>query len=145
MSDPDGNLVDDGRDPLVYLHGGYGGIFERVEQALAGKSAGAAVELKLQPEDAFGEYDAELVFVEALSRFPEGIEVGMQFERVSEEDDEERLFTITDIADGMVVIDGNHPLAGQALVFECVIVDVRAATLEELEHGHAHEPHGRRH
>lgn len=145
MSDPDGNVVDEGREPFVYLHGGYDGIFRRIEEALAGKSIGAQMEVKLQPEEAFGEYDPALVLVEPISLFPEGISVGMQFERSTEDGEDEVLYTITDIADGKVVVDGNHPLAGTALVFQCVVTDVRDATKEEVEHGHVHGAHGHHH
>lgn len=145
MSDPDGNLIDDGRQPLTYLHGGYAGIFKRIEDSLSGKSVGAELEVKLQPEEAFGEYDAELVMVEPLSLFPEGIEVGMQFERTAEDGEDERVYTITDIGNDKVVIDGNHPLAGIAIVFRCVVSDVRAATQEEIAHGHVHGAHGHHH
>jgi FKBP-type peptidyl-prolyl cis-trans isomerase SlyD len=63
----------------------------------------------------------------------------MQFERAAEDDDEEdMLYTITDIAEGKVVVDGNHPLAGIALVFSCTVNNVRAATPEEITHGHVH-------
>jgi len=98
----------------------------------------------LEPDDAFGEYDADLVRVEAQDRFPESVKVGMQFEEANE-DDESRVFTVTDIADGKVVVDGNHPLAGQRLRFDCTVVDVRAATSEELEHGHVHGPDSHHH
>lgn len=146
VSDPDGNPIDEGDEPIVYLHGGFGGIFERIEQALEGKPVGARVELKLQPEEAFGQYDPDLVTIEPVSMFPEGIEVGMQFERVGEgEDGEARLFTITEIAQDKVVVDGNPPLAGVALVFDCVVTDVRAATDEELAHGHVHGAHAQEH
>lgn len=144
MSDPDGNPIDEGGEPLVYLHGGFGGIFPRIEEALEGKPVGAQLELRLQPGEAFGEYDSALVTMEPLSLFPENVEVGMQFERVGE-GDEERLYTITDISEGQVVVDGNHPLAGVTLVFECVVTDVRAASEEELAHGHAHGAHGHGH
>ncbi len=145
VSDPDGNLIDDGRQPLVYLHGGHAGIFRRIEESLAGKAIGAELEVKLQPEEAFGDYDAGLVTVEPLTLFPEGIEVGMQFERTADADEDDRVYTITDIADGKVVVDGNHPLAGVAIVFRCVVSDVRAATAEEIAHGHAHGPQGHHH
>ncbi|MCK7494163.1 MAG: hypothetical protein MZW92_25250 [Comamonadaceae bacterium] len=81
--------------------------------------------VKMQPEDAFGEYDAELVRIEPLSVFPDDIQIGMQFERVTDDGEEEMLYTITDIADGKVVVDGNHPLAGTAVVFQCEVTDVR--------------------
>ena len=150
VTDSDGVLVDDGARPLIYLHGGYDGIFPRLEETLEGKSEGEALEVTLQPEDAFGEYDAELVVIEPRDLFPENIEVGMQFERAGDEEDEDedevQLFTITDIADDKVVVDGNHPLAGMVLLFKCTIADVRAATPEEISHGHVHDTgHGGHH
>ena len=146
VKDSDGAPVDAGEAPLVYLHGGYGGIFDRIEEELQGKAVGDALELRLEPEDAFGEYDAELVAVESRHLFPENIEVGMQFERAGEDgEDDDGLFTITDIADGKVVVDGNHPLAGVALMFSCTVTDVRAATAEEISHGHIHGEHGHHH
>lgn len=143
--DPDGNMIDDGAQPLVYLHGGYDGIFPALEEALHGKKVGDQLKVKLQPEDAFGDYDEELVLVEDVSQFPENIEVGMSFERVTDEGEEDMLYRITDIADGKVVVDGNHPLAGTALVFDITIAEVRKATAEELSHGHVHGPGGHHH
>ncbi len=138
VKDPENQIVDDGSQPLVYLHGGYDGIFPAIEEALHGKKTGDKFQIKLQPEEAFGDYDESLVQIEDISLFPPDIEVGMSFERVGEEDDEDMLFRITDIADGKVVVDGNHPLAGTALLFDITISDVRMATAEELSHGHAH-------
>lgn len=139
VTDSEGNVVDDGPMPLVYLHGGYGGIFDRIEELLQDKKSGEELVVKLQPEDAFGDYDAELVVIEPRDLFPDNIEVGMQFERATEEGDSDgSLYTITDIADDKVVVDGNHPLAGMALVFSCTVADVRKATAEELQHGHVH-------
>ena len=142
VKDSDGNVIDSGAQPLVYLHGGYGGIFDKIEEAIQGKGIGDSLEIKLQPEDAFGEYDAERIFIEARDLFPQDIEVGTQFERA---DDDERLYTITDITEDKVVVDGNHPLAGIALVFSCTIADVRDATAEEISHGHVHGAHGHHH
>lgn len=146
VTDSDGNLVDGGEQPLVYLHGGYDAIFPRLEEVLHGRETGATLEVKLQPDDAFGDYDAELVMIEPRSMFPDNIEVGMQFERAIEDGaDDGELYTITDIAEDKVVVDGNHPLAGVALVFSCTVSDVRTATAEELAHGHVHGPEGHRH
>jgi FKBP-type peptidyl-prolyl cis-trans isomerase SlyD len=146
VTDSDGDMVDSGEHPLIYLHGGYGGIFEKIEQELLGQSVGFQKAIRLLPEEAFGEYDAELVMIEPRDLFPDEIEVGMQFERGSEDEDEEdMLYTITDIADGKVVVDGNHPLAGLALVFSCTVSDVRAATPEEITHGHVHGEGGHLH
>lgn len=145
VSDPDGNLVDDGSQAVVYLHGGYDGIFPHLEEALHGKNVGELLEVKLQPEEAFGDYDEALLRVEAQSLFPENIEVGMQFERVADDGEDDMLYTITDIADGKVVVDGNHPLAGLALQFHCTVEDVRPATGDEIAHGHPHGPGGAQH
>jgi FKBP-type peptidyl-prolyl cis-trans isomerase SlyD len=145
VADSDGNLVDGGEQPIVYLHGGYDGIFPLIEEALQGKDVGEKLEIKLQPADAFGDYDAELVMIEARSLFPENIEVGMQFERGTEDGDDDELYMITDITDDKVVVDGNHPLAGMALVFSCTVADVRAATADEIDHGHIHGPAGHQH
>ena len=146
VHDTEGNLIDAGAEPLVYVHGGYDGIFPTLEEALQGKEVGASLKLKLEPGEAFGEYDAALVNVEPRELFPEQIEVGMQFERASEDDEEEdMLYTITEIEADKVVVDGNHPLAGMALVFDCTVAEVRQATQEELAHGHVHGPGGHHH
>jgi FKBP-type peptidyl-prolyl cis-trans isomerase SlyD len=147
VTDTDGKSIDDGQAPIVYLHGGYGGIFDRIEEQLQGQDIGTKLEVKLQPEDAFGEYDAELVNIEERNLFPDNIEVGMQFERGEEDDEEEEgaLYTITDITDDKVVVDGNHPLAGMALIFSCTVTDVREASKEEITHGHVHGPAGHHH
>lgn len=148
VTDTDGNAVDEGAAPIVYLHGGYGGIFDRIEEELQGKDVGTTLEVKLEPEEAFGDYDAELVNIEARKLFPDNIEVGMQFERADDDDDNDGiLYTITDIADDKVVVDGNHPLAGVALIFSCTVAEVRAALDEEVSHGHVHGAgaHGHHH
>ena len=145
VTDSDGNLIDAGEHPLIYLHGGYGGIFEKIETELLGQIAGFQKDIRLLPEEAFGEYDAELVMVEERNLFPEDIEVGMQFERGTEDGDDDMLYTITDIAEGKVVVDGNHPLAGIPLVFSCTVSEVRAATPEEIAHGHVHGDGGHLH
>ncbi|WP_341674913.1 peptidylprolyl isomerase [Niveibacterium sp. SC-1] len=145
VHDPDGNLVDDGANPLVYLHGGYDAIFPKLEEELHGKSVGDKLVVKLQPDDAFGEYDESLVMIEPADLFPDNIEIGMAFERVGEDGEEDMLFRVTDIADGKVVVDGNHPLAGTALVFDVTVAEVRPATAEELAHGHVHGAGGHHH
>jgi len=145
VTDVDGNLIDAGDRPLVYLHGRHGGIFEKIENELEGQSAGFQKDIRLLPEEAFGEYDAELLLVEPRELFPENIEVGMQFERAIEDGEDDMLYTITDIADDKVVVDGNHPLAGVALLFSCTVSDVRAATPEEIAHGHVHGEGGHTH
>ncbi|MDY0071213.1 MAG: peptidylprolyl isomerase [Thauera sp.] len=145
MRDTDGTVIDDGAHPLVYLHGGYDGIFPLLEETLHGKKTGDNFQLKLEPEDAFGDYDEELILVEDASLFPDNIEVGMSFERVGEDGEEDQIYRVTDIAEGKVVVDGNHPLAGIALVFEGTVAEVRAASAEEISHGHVHGAGGHHH
>jgi FKBP-type peptidyl-prolyl cis-trans isomerase SlyD len=103
--------------------------------------------IQIEPEDAFGDYDAALVKVEPRNRLPEPLEVGMQFEGMPDGDDAEEamIFTVTDIADDKVVLDGNHPLAGMALRFSLSVADVREASDEEIAHGHVHGAHGHHH
>jgi len=141
LFDVDGNLIEKTDEPIEYLHGGYDGIFPVVEQALDGKNVGDSCRVRLEPDDAFGEYDAELVHVEPLDKFPGKVNVGMQFEGPSGASAETLVYTVTDIADEKVVVDGNHPLAGQTLDFACTVAAVRAATDEELQHRHAHGAH----
>ena len=146
LTDAQGEYIEETDEPVEYLHGGYDGIFPRVEHALEGQEPGYKTELPLEPQDAFGEYDAEQVRVEARSKFPEPIEVGMRFEGVPEDEEEEpEILTVTDLTDDTVVLDANHPFAGIALRFSLEVIDVRAATEEEVEHGHAHGAHDHHH
>jgi FKBP-type peptidyl-prolyl cis-trans isomerase SlyD len=143
LKDSAGAALEDDGAQLEYLHGGFGGIFPKVEAALDGKDIGHEVALTLEPKDAFGEYDAELLRVEPRERFPEVVEVGMRFEGVpGDREDEALIYTITDITPESVVVDGNHPLAGERLWFKAKVNDVRAATSDELQHGHVHGEHG---
>jgi FKBP-type peptidyl-prolyl cis-trans isomerase SlyD len=145
MFDADNNLLDKTEEPISYLHGGYDGIFPLVEEALQGKEVGESVDVTMQPDDAFGEPEDELVRVEPLDIFPAEVEVGMMFEADDPETGEVLLFRVTDIADGKAVVDANHPLAGQAIRFVAKVVEVRPASSEELSHGHAHGEHGHHH
>ena len=118
-----------GPSDLTYLHGGYGGLLEALEDALEGKRAGESLRLQLEPEQAFGEYDAGLVRVEPLERYGAPLAVGMQVE------EGDRVYTVTDVAAGKVVLDANHPLAGMALRFSVEIIAIRGAKPEEIAQG----------
>lgn len=146
LSDAQGNLIEESQEPMVYLHGGYENTLPKIEEALEGKGVGYETTIQVEPNDAFGEYDASLVKVEPRNHLPTPIEVGMQFEGAPESDQEQAMiFTVTDIADDKVVLDGNHPLAGISLRFQLNVADVRLATEEETAHGHAHGAHGHHH
>lgn len=141
LFDTEGELLEKIEVPVSYIHGGYDGIFPLVEEALHGKSVGDKCRIDMKPDDAFGEYDHTLVMVEPRSSFPEEIEVGMHFEGGPEGDDDDDylLYTVVEVSDDEVTVDGNHPLAGKNLVFDCTVTGVRPATDKELEHGHVHD------
>src|SRR5918996_4980531 len=103
----DGDLIEKTDEPVEYLHGGYGGMFPAVENALEGKNVGETCRVRLTPDDGFGDYDADLVHVEPRDKFPEHVEVGMQFEGKAQESGNSLVYTVTDIAEGKVVVDGN--------------------------------------
>ncbi|QWD75179.1 peptidylprolyl isomerase [Polynucleobacter sp. TSB-Sco08W16] len=154
LTDAQNNVIEEPDSPMVYLHGGYDGTFPKIESLLDGQDIGYEATIQLEPNEAFGEYDPELLKIEPRARFPEPLEVGMQFEGVpdadtsldnepdnpsasaDDSDDEPLIYTVTDVADSQVVLDGNHPLAGMALRFWVQVKDVRAATEDEIENRH---------
>lgn len=129
VTDQEGVVVDDGATPLIYLQGGED-FFPRLQAALDGRQIGESATVTLSPEDAFGDHDEELVRVEPRDTFPADVALGMQFEGVSE-DHTTRMYTVTDVSDERVVVDGNHPLAGVVLVFSMTVAALRPATAEE--------------
>ena len=155
LTDAQNNVIEEPDSPMVYLHGGYEGTFPKIESLLDGQDVGYEATIQLEPNEAFGEYDPELLKIEPRTRFPEPLEVGMQFEGVPDSDadeesedisasaddsddadDEPLIYTVTDVADNQVVLDGNHPLAGMALRFWVQVEDVRVATEDEIENRH---------
>lgn len=147
LTNENGEVIDSsaGGAPLAYLHGAHN-IIVGLEKALEGKQAGDELEVTVEPEEAYGEYSAELVAVLNRSMF-EGVdqlEVGMQF-HASAPDGGMQIVTIRDIEGDDVTVDGNHPLAGQRLNFKVKVVDVRDANAEELAHGHVHGAGGHHH
>jgi FKBP-type peptidyl-prolyl cis-trans isomerase SlyD len=162
LSDAQNNIIEEPDTVMVYLHGGYSGTFPKIESLLDGKDVGFETTVQLEPHDAFGEYDPNLLKIEPRERFPEPLEIGMQFEGVPEElsadeildadadddedeDDEETdtlIYTVTELADKQVVLDGNHPLAGMALRFWLQVEDVRQATDDEIANQHPHDEDG---
>lgn len=131
--DAQGEAIESVERELSYLHGGYGAVFPLIEAALAGQEVGHATTVWLEPEDSFGDYDAELVRLADRADFPEALEVGMTFEGAPGDAEDAGLYTVTDFTDEAVVLDGNHPLAGMALRFELSVTGVRPATEDEIE------------
>ena len=145
LKNANGEVLESSAEPVAYLHGGYDNIFPKVEEAMHGKNVGDVVEVSLDPVDAFGEYDEELVQIEPASAFPaDELKVGMQFEG-EDETKEVILYTVTEIADGKVVVDGNHPWAGERLLFKATVTAVRSANNEEVTHQHVHGAGGHHH
>ena len=142
--DAKGKVLEDGKEPRAYLHGGYGNTLPGIEAALEGQAAGYQTTVKLAPADAFGERDESLVTTIPKKDFPPGVKVGGQLEG---HDDQGRhqVFTVVKIKGDTVHLDGNHPLAGQTLTFQLKVLDVKAASAEEIAHGHAHGAHGHHH
>lgn len=142
-----GEVIDSsaGAAPMVYLHGA-GNIIVGLEKALEGKRAGDELNVVVEPQDAYGEFSAELIAVLGREMF-EGVdelEVGMQF-HASGPDGSMQIVTIRDLDGDEVTVDGNHPLAGQRLTFQVKVIDVRDAHAEELAHGHVHGEGGHHH
>jgi FKBP-type peptidyl-prolyl cis-trans isomerase SlyD len=144
VADANGRLIEQSKDPMVYLHGGYDNTLPKIEQALDGHEVGYETTLHLQPEDAFGARDESLVRVIPKSEFPPGVKVGGQLEGRTE-DGQPRVFHVMKIKGSEVHLDGNHPLAGKALRFTLKVTGVRAATAEEIAHRHVHGEHGHHH
>jgi len=142
ITSPQGQPLDTGS--LAYLHGGYGNLFPKVEAALEGQDVGFATTIELSPEEAFGVRDERLVRTIPKAEFPPGVKVGGQLEGVNDAG-ERQLFHVVKIKGPEVHLDGNHPLAGQALRFVCKVTAVRPATPEEIAHRHVHGAHGHAH
>jgi FKBP-type peptidyl-prolyl cis-trans isomerase SlyD len=128
-------IRDAARPPIRYLQGS-GLLFPRLEQALENHRVGDIVSIRLLPDDAFGKRRMELLCQVSLHEFPPGehIEVGGSVVGKGENGEEIR-FMVTEIRDGVAYLDGNHPLAGQSLVFEIEIQDIRDATAGEISQG----------
>lgn len=144
LADATGRLIEDSRTPMVYLHGGHDNTLPKIEQALDGQEPGYHVMLQLKPEDAFGQRDESLLRTIPKSQFPPGVKVGGQLEGAGD-DGRPRVYHVVKIKGDQVLLDGNHPLAGKELRFYLWVTDVRAATAEEVAHGHVHGEHGHHH
>ena len=144
VADANGKLIEESKEPMVYLHGGYDNTLPKIEAALDGREAGHEVTLQLKPEDAFGVRDESLKRVIPKSEFPPGVKVGGQLEGVTDSG-EPHVFHVMKVKGQEVHLDGNHPLAGKELRFHLKVTGVRAASAEEIAHRHVHGEHGHHH
>jgi len=146
LTDEQSQVIDSstGRDPLTYLHGG-GQIVPGLEKQLEGRSAGDKFTADVAPEEGYGVHHPELMQEVPRSAFQgvEDIQPGMQFQGRGPQG--EINVTVTRVENDKVFIDGNHPLAGKTLHFAIEVTDVRAASEEELAHGHVHGAGGHHH
>lgn len=144
VADAKGKLIEQSDEPMAVLIGGYGNTLPAVEAALEGQEAGFQTTLNLTPETGFGERDETLLISIAKKDFPPGVKVGGQLQ-MRGEDGQAQIFNVAKIKGDQVLLDGNHPLAGLSLRISIKVVSVRAATEEEVTHGHAHGDHGHHH
>jgi FKBP-type peptidyl-prolyl cis-trans isomerase SlyD len=146
LKDDSGNIIDQSEksDPLVYLHGAKN-IIPGLESALVGKTVGEELSVRVTPEEAYGVRDDEKKQSVPKTMFgDEEVTVGAQY-HAQGPDGQHLTVTVISVSDEEIVVDGNHPLAGMHLNFDVKVVDIRDATKEELEHGHAHGPGGHHH
>lgn len=137
LNDGQNRPIDELAEPVEFFFGG-DDLLPGVEEALAGHTVGDELQLHLEPEQAFGDYRAELVCFESRQLFPEQLETGMAFEglpkgHATPDMPADNIYIVTEIYPSHVVLDGNHPLAGMSLRLEVKVRDVRAASAEELE------------
>ena len=144
LAEINGKLIEDGKTPIAYLHGGYDNLLPKIEEALQGQEVGFKATLDLLPEDAFGIRDESLLRTISKKDFPPGIKVGASMQGYTDAGDEQ-IYTVLKIKGQDVMLDGNHPLAGKSLRVGLHVLDVRAATAEEITHGHVHGDHGHQH
>lgn len=145
LTDSEGQVIDQSNgQPLAYLHGA-ANIIPGLEKALTGKTVGDKLTVNVPAAEAYGEYYTEMVQEVPREMFQgvENIDVGMQFQAQAE--DGIQIVTVKAVQDDVIIIDGNHPLAGRDLNFDVEIVDIREATQEELDHGHVHGDGGHHH
>lgn len=139
LKDNEDNVLDESSDnTFSYLHGA-SNIIPGLEKALEGSEAGDAVSVDVEPEEAYGERNLEMIQRVPRDMFPEEVEVkeGMQFHAQSSSGTPV-IVTVDSIDGDEIVVDGNHPMAGKQLHFDVEVVEVRDATEQELEHGHVH-------
>lgn len=144
VSDTTGKLLEESKEPMAYLHGGYGNTFAKIEEALEGQDVGYKTTIELKPEDAFGQRDEGLMQTIPKTQFPPGVKVGGQLEG-RDDSGHSIVFTVLKIKGDTVYLDGNHALAGRTLRFGLKVLEVRAASEEEVAHGHVHGAHGHHH
>ena len=126
--------------PVNYVHGRDSQVIEKVEKALEGCAQGDEVSVKLSPDEGFGEHQAELTFIDQIDNVPpEFRHIGAEVEFQNDKG-ESRMFRVTNIEDGKLTVDGNHPFAGKVITYNIKVNAVRDATPDEIANGAAQTP-----
>ena len=133
--DDSGELLEQSDLPISYVHGGKHDLFDKVVEALAGCVINDTVEVSLTPEEGFGPHDPDLTYTDDIENVPaEFRRIGAEVEMMNDSG-ESKTFIVTHLEDGKLTVDGNHPMAGKVITFRIKVIDIRAATPEELENG----------
>lgn len=135
ISDESGEILEQSDIPISYVHGGRHDLFEKVEHALDGSVVGDSIDVRLTPEEGFGAHDPKLTYTDDLENVPPEFQhIGAEVEMVNDQG-ESMKFTVTSIEDGKLTLDGNHPMAGKAIIFHIKVIDTREATPAEVANG----------
>jgi FKBP-type peptidyl-prolyl cis-trans isomerase SlyD len=138
LSDENGNVIEENDEALIYLHGGYGHLFQKLEDVLEGKGIGEKFNVKLTPSEAFGEFREDLISKELLTDLPEDVEVGMEMDG----EEEGIIYVVLEIDESHALVDGNHPYAGHTLIAKGQVLEIEylddATVAKVLEDEHHH-------
>lgn len=137
LKDSQGDLIERSEEPMEYLHGN-NNIIPGLENQMEGMKVGESKHVEVSPADGYGEFDENLVFQVPRENFPGDLDIqpGMEFK--TDTDEGEMIVTVTSVDDKSIEVDGNHPLAGETLHFHVKVENIREATPQEIQHGHAH-------
>ena len=135
ITDHDGAVVEQSDIPIGYVHGGYSELIDQVEAALDGRAEGDKIAVALNGDEGWWAYDSSLTFTDDIENVPEGLRhIGARVDMVNEAG-EQRPFYVTEIKDGKLTVDGNHPLAGKSVTFHVTVHTIRDASPDEIQAG----------
>jgi len=138
LSDEHGNVIEENEEEIIYLHGGYGHIFKKLEEALEGKEVGNEFDVKLSASEAFGEFREDLILREPLSEMPIDVAVGMELDG----EEEGVIYQVIEMDETHAILDGNHPYAGVAMIATGEVMEIEYLSTEAiakiLEDDHHH-------
>ena len=135
ITDDDDNILERIDMPIQYIQGAKSQVIEKIEIALDGHKEGDLVHVTLSPEEGFGAHQPELTFSDDINNVPPQFHsIGAEVEFQNDQG-ESKIFRVTNIEDGKLTVDGNHPFAGKTITYNIIVKEVRDATTDELKHG----------